>query len=29
VAVICRTTEGTEQIRACVCRYYQSVWTTN
>jgi len=29
VAIICTTTGGTEQIRACVCRYDQSAWTAN
>jgi len=29
VAVIGTTTGGTEQIRACVSRYDQSVWTAN
>jgi len=29
MAVICTTTGGTEQMRACVSRYDQSAWTTN
>ena len=29
VAVICRTTGGTEEIWACVSRYNQSAWTAN
>ena len=29
VAVICTTTEGTKQIRACVSRYGQSAWTAS
>jgi len=27
VAAACRTTEGTEEVRACVSRYNQSAWT--
>jgi len=29
VAVICTTTGGTEQLRACVSRYDQSAWNVN
>jgi len=29
VAIICTTTGGREQIRACVSRYDQSAWTSN
>jgi len=29
VPVICTTTGGTEQIRACVSRYDQSAWIAN